>query len=100
MLTDSGMVSTTATGVTFVLGGAVSGGSNVVYQLSTKELADIELTDMAVATAVGALTQGKGLAGSVGINMGGAYFGSVIKQEEPTAPVMGAGVGLLLLLVL
>lgn len=73
MLTVSGAANTTATGDTLVLGGTVSGGSNLVYQLSTKEIAEIELIDTVVATTVGVLTQGKGLTGSVGINMGGAY---------------------------
>ncbi len=93
MLTGGGMLSTTSRGVTLVVGGSVSGGSNLVYQLSTKELNDLSFTDASIATAVGALTQGKGLIGTVGVSMGGAYVGSQIKQEDPTTSVIGAGVG-------
>ena len=42
---------------------------------------------------MGALTQGRGLAGTIGLSMGGAYVGSHIKQEDPTISVIGAGVG-------
>ncbi len=65
----------------------------MAYQMSTKDLNDLSYTDAAIATVVGGLTQGKGLAGTAGISMGGAYVGSQIKQEDPTAPVIGAGVG-------
>ncbi len=52
MLTGGGMLSTTSRGVTLVVGGSVSGGSNLVYQLSTKELNDLSFTDTSIATAV------------------------------------------------
>ena len=93
VLTGGGVINTTARGLTLVVGGAVSGGSNVVYQISIKELNELSFTDASIATAVGALTQGKGLIGTVGANMGGAYVGSQIKGEDATAPVIGAGTG-------
>ncbi len=93
VLTGGGVINTTARGLTLVVGGAVSGGSNVVYQISIKELNELSFTDASIATAVGALTQGKGLAGTAGISMGGAYVGSQIKGEDATAPVIGAGTG-------
>ena len=93
VLTGGGVINTTARGLTLVVGGAVSGGSNVVYQISIKELNELSFTDASIATAVGALTQGKGLAGTAGVSMGGAYVGSQIKGEDATAPVIGAGIG-------
>lgn len=93
VLTGGGVINTTARGLTLVVGGAVSGGSNVVYQISIKELNELSFTDASIATAVGALTQGKGLAGTAGVSMGGAYVGSQIKGEDATAPVIGAGAG-------
>ena len=40
-----------------------------------------------------AATMGKGIVGSVAINMGGAVFGSGIKGEDPTGSAIAAGVG-------
>ena len=93
VLTGGGVINTTARVLTLVVGGAVSGGSNVVYQISIKELNELSFTDASIATAVGALTQGKGLAGTAGVSMGGAYVGSQIKGEDATAPVIGASIG-------
>lgn len=93
MLTGGGVISHTAKGVTLVLGGALGGGANVSYQITNKDLEALNITDAAVATAVGALTQGKGLAGSVGVNMGGAYIGSQVKGTDAGSAVVGAGVG-------
>ena len=93
MLSGGGVISTSARGITLIVGGTVGGGSNIVYQISTKELNELNYTDASIATAVGALTQGKGLAGTVGVSMGGAYVGSQIKQENPTTLVIGAGAG-------
>ena len=93
VLTGGGVINTTARGLTLVVGGAVSGGSNVVYQISIKELNELSFTDASIATAVGALTQGKGLIGTVGANMGGAYVGSQIKGEDPVQSAISAGVG-------
>ena len=93
MLTGGGVISHTAKGVTLVLGGALGGGANVSYQITSKDLEALNITDAAVATAVGALTQGKGLAGSVGVNMGGAYIGSQVKGTDAGSAVVGAGVG-------
>ena len=93
VLTGGGVINTTARGLTLVVGGAVSGGSNVVYQISTKELNELSFTDASIATAVGALTQGKGLVGTTGISMGGAYMGSEIKGTNSSNAVVGAGMG-------
>ena len=93
MLTGGGLVSNTAKGVTLVLGGALGGGANVSYQITSKDLEALNITDAAVATAVGALTQGKGVVGSVGVSMGGAYIGSQVKGTDAGSAVVGAGVG-------
>ena len=93
MLSGGGVISTSARGITLIVGGTVGGGSNIVYQISTKELNELNYTDASIATAVGALTQGKGLAGTVGVSMGGAYVGSEIKGTDSTSAVIGAGVG-------
>ena len=61
--------------------------------MSTKDLNDLSYTDAAIATVVGGLILGKGLAGTAGISMGGAYIGSQIEGEDATAPVIGAGAG-------
>jgi hypothetical protein len=92
-LTGVGMVSVSGGVVTVIVGSAVGGGSNVAYQVSTKDLKDLSYTDATIATVVGGLTQGKGVVGTAGISMGGAYVGSQIKGEDATAPVIGAGVG-------
>ncbi|WP_166627852.1 DUF637 domain-containing protein, partial [Thiopseudomonas denitrificans] len=92
-LTGAGFVSVSGGVVTVVVGSAVGGGSNLAYQMSTKDLKDLSYTDATIATVVGGLTQGKGVLGTVGASMGGAYIGSQIKGEDSTAPVIGAGVG-------
>ncbi len=93
MLTGGGVISTSARGITLIVGGTVGGGSNIAYQISTKELDQLNYTDASIATVVGALTQGKGLAGTVGVSMGGAYLGSEVKGMDSTNSVIGAGVG-------
>lgn len=93
MARGEGFVSVSGGVVTVIVGSTVGGGSNVAYQMSTKDLNDLSYTDAAIATVVGGLTQGKGLAGTAGISMGGAYVGSQIKGEDVTAPVIGAGIG-------
>ncbi|MGI6408014.1 MAG: hypothetical protein ACOX0Y_04795 [Thiopseudomonas sp.] len=92
-LTGVGFVSVSGGVVTVIVGSAVGGGSNVAYQISTKDLKDLSYTDATIATVVGGLTQGKGVVGTAGISMGGAYVGSQIKGEDATAPVIGAGIG-------
>ena len=93
MLTGGGVISTSARGITLIVGGTVGGGSNIAYQISTKELDQLNYTDASIATVVGALTQGKGLAGTVGVSMGGAYVGSEVKGMDSTNSVIGAGAG-------
>ena len=46
-----------------------------------------------MAGVTAAATTGKGIIPSAGINMGGATIGNVIKGEDPTNSVIGAGVG-------
>ncbi len=95
-LTGAGFVSVSGGVVTVVVGSAVGGGSNVTYQMSTKDikkLKDLNYIDASVAAVVGGLSQGKGLLGTVGTSMSGAYVGSQIKGEDPTASVIGAGMG-------
>ena len=93
MLTGGGVISHTAKGVTLVIGGAIGGGANITYQLSASDLEAISVTDASIATAVGALTQGRGLAGTVGVSMGGGYIGSQIKGTDASSAVAGAGTG-------
>ena len=62
-------------------------------QITSEDLEALNITDAAVATAVGALTQGKGVVGSVGVSMGGAYIGSQVKETDAGSAVVGAGVG-------
>ena len=93
MLTGGGAISHTAKGVTLVIGGAIGGGANITYQLSASDLEAINVTDASIATAVGALTQGRGLAGTVGVSMGGGYIGSQIKGTDASSAVAGAGAG-------
>src|SRR5690606_34136275 len=93
MLTGGGVISHTAKGVTLVIGGAIGGGANITYQLSASDLEAISVTDASIVTAVGALTQGRGLAGTVGVNVGGAYIGSQVKGNETGSAMGGAGVG-------
>lgn len=95
-LTGAGFVSVSGGVVTVVVGSAVGAGSNVTYQMSTKDikkLKDLNYIDASVAAVVGGLSQGKGLLGTVGTSMGGAYVGSQVKGEDATASVIGAGIG-------
>ncbi|WP_350307332.1 hypothetical protein [Photorhabdus viridis] len=50
-------------------------------------------TDTLITAGVGALTQGKGLIYTEGVNIGGAWLGSKLKGEDATGAVIGAAVG-------
>ena len=54
MLAGGGVISTSARGITLIVGGTVGGGSNIAYQISTKELDQLNYTDASIATVVGA----------------------------------------------
>ncbi|WP_131190154.1 hypothetical protein [Stutzerimonas kirkiae] len=92
MLAGGGLVSNGAKGATVLLGGAIGGGANVSYQLSS-DIDSISFTDATIATIVGGLTQGKGLLGTEVISVGGAYVGSQIKGTDAASAMVGAGVG-------
>ncbi|MFN6798622.1 hypothetical protein ACK4QH_22325, partial [Proteus mirabilis] len=47
-------------------------------------------TDTLIAIGTGSLTQGKGVIFTTVVNGGGAYLGSSIKHEDPTASVAGS----------
>ncbi|MCW7549018.1 hypothetical protein OO184_14010 [Photorhabdus sp. APURE] len=82
-------------GTAAVVGGALLGAiSDTGKQLITmKPNENYSYTDTLIAAGVGALTQGKGLIYTEGVNIGGAWLGSKLKGEDATGAVIGAAVG-------
>ncbi len=82
-------------GTAAVVGGALLGAiSDTGKQLITmKPNESYSYTDTLIAAGVGALTQGKGLIYTEGVNIGGAWLGSKLKGEDATGAVIGAAVG-------
>ncbi len=104
ILAGGSVVALTAGAAAVGAGGAISGGANISYQLSSEmnafnlsqlesALKSLSYTDATIATVVGGLTQGKGFLASEVINVGGAYIGSQIKGTDATSSMIGAGVG-------
>ncbi|MGC7406967.1 hypothetical protein ACPWR0_18930 [Pandoraea pneumonica] len=93
----AGAVSLPAVGVASVIvGGAIGGGSNVLFQITTNGEKPINYRDVATATAVGAATQGKGLIPVIAINIGSVYTGNLFKNEDPSNPIIATGTGSLI----
>lgn len=82
-------------GTAAVVGGALLGAiSDTGKQLITmKPNESYSYTDTLIAAGVGALTQGKGLIYTEGVNIGGVWLGSKLKGEDATGAVIGAAVG-------
>ncbi|EJZ9472942.1 TPA: hypothetical protein G8O65_000888 [Salmonella enterica] len=80
---------TTAYG--FLFGGALGGATDATQQLITMKPGETySYTDTLIAIGTGSLTQGKGVIFTTVVNGGGAYLGSSIKHEDPTASVAGS----------
>ncbi|CNL81739.1 Uncharacterised protein [Yersinia aldovae] len=73
---------------------AIGVGANAAVQLGGKD--PFNYVDAILAGVTAAVTTGKGIGASTGINMGGAALGSALKGEDPTGAVIGAGAGSLL----
>ncbi|HDJ1971273.1 TPA: hypothetical protein PPU39_000775 [Salmonella enterica subsp. enterica] len=83
------MPATTAYG--FLFGGALGGATDATQQLITMKPGETySYTDTLIAIGTGSLTQGKGVIFTTVVNGGGAYLGSSIKHEDPTASVAGS----------
>ena len=76
-----------------VTGGVISGAANAGAQLATKDSGSFSYLDALIAIGTGALTQGKGVVTTSVTSMSGAFTGSVIKGEDPTNAMIGAGIG-------
>ncbi|MGY3857836.1 VENN motif pre-toxin domain-containing protein [Aeromonas intestinalis] len=70
---------------------AIGAGVNTAVQLAGNK--NFDYIDVMVAGVTSAATTGKGMLPSIGINAGGAALGSLIKGEDPTNSVIGAGAG-------
>ncbi|QGU89256.1 adhesin [Erwinia sorbitola] len=73
------------------LNAAIGMGVNSVAQLSGND--PFSYVDAIMAGVTAAVTTGKGIGTSAGINMGGAAIGSGIKGEDPTNSVISTGLG-------
>ncbi|HBC6557376.1 TPA: hypothetical protein KEX04_003693 [Escherichia coli] len=81
----------------FLFGGAVGGATDATQQLITMKPGETyRYTDTLIAIGTGSLTQGKGVIFTTVVNGGGAYLGSSIKHEDPTASVAGSIFGSLI----
>ncbi|MDH2322215.1 VENN motif pre-toxin domain-containing protein [Providencia huaxiensis] len=77
-----------------IFGGLLGGGSDATQQfLTMKPGESYNYTDTLIAIGTGSLTQGKGVIFTTAVNGGGAYLGSTLKNEDPTAAVTGNVVG-------
>ncbi|EPC5194415.1 hemagglutinin repeat-containing protein [Edwardsiella piscicida] len=74
-------------------GGVIGGAANVSTQLTVNGDKPFSYTDALIAIGTGALTQGKGPVLTEGVSIGGAYIGNMIKGEDPTNAMIGAGIG-------
>ncbi|EMY3222582.1 hemagglutinin repeat-containing protein [Escherichia coli] len=75
----------------FLFGGALGGATDATQQLITMKPGETySYTDTLIAIGTGSLTQGKGVIFTTVVNGGGAYLGSSIKHEDPTASVAGS----------
>uniref|UniRef100_UPI0009E6B3FC VENN motif pre-toxin domain-containing protein n=1 Tax=Moellerella wisconsensis TaxID=158849 RepID=UPI0009E6B3FC len=77
-----------------IFGGLLGGSSDATQQfLTMKPGESYNYTDTLIAIGTGSLTQGKGVIFTTAVNGGGAYLGSTLKNEDPTAAVTGNVVG-------
>ncbi|WP_370512560.1 hemagglutinin repeat-containing protein, partial [Dickeya sp. ws52] len=76
-------------------GGTLSAATDVAKQFMTMSPTDkYSYSDTAIAFGTGALTQGRNsVLMNMFINSSGAYIGSIIKGEDPTAAMLGNAVG-------
>ncbi|WP_240947140.1 hemagglutinin repeat-containing protein [Dickeya zeae] len=76
-------------------GGTLSAATDVAKQFMTMSPTDkYSYSDTAIAFGTGALTQGRNsVLMNMFINSSGAYIGSLIKGEDPTAAMVGNAVG-------
>ncbi|MDF7670926.1 VENN motif pre-toxin domain-containing protein [Orbaceae bacterium ESL0721] len=72
---------------------SLGGGTNAVYQVSSKPLSEYEPVDTLIAAGTAAISKGKGVIYTGVTNSGGAYIGSSIKGEEKLPAVIGAALG-------
>ncbi|HHK6075841.1 TPA: VENN motif pre-toxin domain-containing protein, partial [Edwardsiella piscicida] len=80
-----------------VFGGALGGTADATQQFITMSSGEsYSYTDTLIAIGTGALTQGKSVIFTTVVNGGGAYLGSSVKHEDPTASVVGSIFGSLL----
>ncbi|ENN8378891.1 hypothetical protein ACAX46_004361 [Providencia rettgeri] len=74
-----------------IFGGLLGGSSDATQQfLTMKPGESYNYTDTLIAIGTGSLTQGKGVIFTTAVNGGGAYLGSTLKNEDPTASTAGS----------
>ena len=90
-LTFSGSALGSTIKETIAINAAIGTTVNIISQWSGKD--PFSYVDAIMAGVTAGATAGKGIGTSAVINMGGAVTGSFIKGEDPTNPVIGAGLG-------
>ena len=87
----------TATAASIAAGGVIGGTSNALVQLTLNGEQEMSKTDVLIAIATGAATQGRSIIATASTNASGAALGAVIKGEDVTnaaiAAVSGAALG-------
>ncbi|MEY0290982.1 hemagglutinin repeat-containing protein, partial [Providencia rettgeri] len=88
------VIAPASTAYGLIFGGLLGGSSDATQQfLTMKPGESYNYTDTLIAIGTGSLTQGKGVIFTTAVNGGGAYLGSTLKNEDPTAAVTGNVVG-------
>ncbi|MEX0440830.1 VENN motif pre-toxin domain-containing protein, partial [Providencia rettgeri] len=88
------VIAPASTAYGLIFGGLLGGSSDATQQfLTMKPGESYSYTDTLIAIGTGSLTQGKGVIFTTAVNGGGAYLGSTLKNEDPTAAVTGNVVG-------
>jgi filamentous hemagglutinin len=87
----------TATAASIAAGGVIGGTSNALVQLALNGEQEMSRTDLLIAIATGAATQGRGIIATVSTSASGAALGAIIKgtdiQESVISAAIGAGAG-------
>ncbi|VVE90280.1 hemagglutinin-related protein [Pandoraea bronchicola] len=82
-----------ATAASIAAGGVIGGTSNALVQLTLNGKQEMSTTDVLIAIATGAATQGRGIIATTSISASGAALGAVIKGAETDESVIGAAIG-------
>lgn len=85
------VIAPASTAYGLIFGGLLGGSSDATQQfLTMKPGESYNYTDTLIAIGTGSLTQGKGVIFTTAVNGGGAYLGSTLNNEDPTASTAGS----------